>query len=198
MFWEIVWRSVSQNNIYFHLYIHDDVIKWKHFTRYWPFVRGIHRSPVNSPHKGQWCWALMFSLIRAWINRWVNNRDTGDLRCYRAHYGVIVMSTHDVVWQFCLGNVERMTHNTLIRECVLHTYRLLFWVQGPVCNIGHPFKTDLKSKRKKISLSRDLFIRHPIVFEHYQMTLAKSAAYMDRTVRVCIQFHPVWGGHIHI
>ena len=33
---------------------HDDVIKWKHFQRYWPFVRGIHRWPVNSPHKGQW------------------------------------------------------------------------------------------------------------------------------------------------
>ena len=31
---------------------HDDVIKWKHFPRYWPFVRVIHRSPVNSPHKG--------------------------------------------------------------------------------------------------------------------------------------------------
>ena len=28
---------------------HDDVIKWKHFPRYWPFVRGIHRSPVNFP-----------------------------------------------------------------------------------------------------------------------------------------------------
>ena len=33
---------------------HDDVIKWKHFPRYWLFVRGIHRSPVNSPLKGQW------------------------------------------------------------------------------------------------------------------------------------------------
>ena len=39
---------------------HDDVIKWKHFPHYWPFVRGIHRSPVN-PHKGQWRGALMFS-----------------------------------------------------------------------------------------------------------------------------------------
>ena len=28
---------------------HDDVIKWKHFSRYRPFVRGIHRSQVNSP-----------------------------------------------------------------------------------------------------------------------------------------------------
>ena len=44
---------------------HDDVIKWKHFPRYWPFVRGIHRSPVNSPHKGQWRGALIFSLISA-------------------------------------------------------------------------------------------------------------------------------------
>ena len=42
---------------------HDDVIKWKHFPRYWSFVQGIHRSPVNSPHKGQWRGALMFSLI---------------------------------------------------------------------------------------------------------------------------------------
>ena len=46
---------------------HDDVIKWKHFPRYWPFVRGIHRSPVNSSHKGQWRGALMFSLICVWI-----------------------------------------------------------------------------------------------------------------------------------
>ena len=32
---------------------HDDVIKWKHFPRCWPYVQGIHRSPVNSSHKGQ-------------------------------------------------------------------------------------------------------------------------------------------------
>ena len=40
--------------------IHDNVIQWKHFPRYWPLVRGIHRSPVNSPHKGQWRGALNF------------------------------------------------------------------------------------------------------------------------------------------
>ena len=38
---------------------HDDVRKWKHFPRNWPFVRRIHRSSVNSPHKGQWRGALM-------------------------------------------------------------------------------------------------------------------------------------------
>ena len=71
--------------------LHDDVIKWKHFLRNWPFVRGIYRSPVNSPHKGQWRGALMFSLICVWINGWVNNREAGDLRRYCAHYDVTVM-----------------------------------------------------------------------------------------------------------
>ena len=70
---------------------HDDVIKWKHFPRYWPFVRGIPRSPVNSPHKGQWRGALMFTLICARINDWVNNREAGDLRRHHGHNDVIVM-----------------------------------------------------------------------------------------------------------
>ena len=70
---------------------HDDVIKWKHFPRYWLFVRGIHRSTVNSPHKGQWRGAWMLSLICAWINGRVNNREAGDLRRHRAHCDVIVL-----------------------------------------------------------------------------------------------------------
>ena len=69
---------------------HDDVIKWKHFPR------NCHLcgSPVNSPRKGQWRGALMFSLICVWINDWVNNREAGDLRRYRAHYDVIVMRNY--------------------------------------------------------------------------------------------------------
>ena len=70
---------------------HDDVIKWKHFPRYWPIVRGIHRPPVNSPHKGQWRGALMFSLIWAGMDGWVNNRKAGDLRRQHTHYDVTVM-----------------------------------------------------------------------------------------------------------
>ena len=73
-------------------FYHDDVIKWKHFPHYWPFVRGIHRSPVNSPQKGQWRGALKFSLICARINGWVNNREAGDPRRHQAHCDVIVMS----------------------------------------------------------------------------------------------------------
>ena len=67
--------------------IHDDVSKWKHFPRYWPFVRGIHRSPMTSPHKGQWRGAW----ICARINVWTNNREAGYLRRHRAHYDSIVM-----------------------------------------------------------------------------------------------------------
>ena len=76
---------------------HDDVIKWKHFPRYWPFVRGIRRSPVNSPHNGQWCGALIFSLICAWINGWVNTGEAGDLRRHRAHHDVTGMM---FTWNF--------------------------------------------------------------------------------------------------
>ena len=50
--------------------------------------------PEISPHKGQWRGALMFSLIWAWINGWVNNREACDLRRNRAHYDVVVMVTH--------------------------------------------------------------------------------------------------------
>ena len=67
-------------------------MKWKYFPRYWPFVRGIHRSPVNSPHKGQWRGALMFSLICTWINGWVDNGVAGDLIRHHAHYDVTVMT----------------------------------------------------------------------------------------------------------
>ena len=74
------------------MFVHDDVIKWKHFPRYWPFVRGIHWSPVNSPHKGQWHGASMFSLMYNQINGWGNNGEAGDLRRYRAHYDVTVMN----------------------------------------------------------------------------------------------------------
>ena len=75
--------------------IHDDVIKWNHFPRYWPFVRIIHRSLVNNP---QWCEALIFSFIFAWTNGWVHKRDAVELRRQRTHFDGTVMSTKVSVW----------------------------------------------------------------------------------------------------
>ena len=68
------------------------------------FVRGIHRSPVNFPHKGQWRGDLMFSLTCAWVNGWVNNRD---LRHHRAHYDVIVMVT--LLWAAAASKTSIVT-----------------------------------------------------------------------------------------
>ena len=79
---------------------HDDgVIKWRQFPRYWPFVRGIQRSPVNSPHEGQWRGALTFSLIYAWTNGYdVTVMIYPDLRHHMTGLG------HDGLTHWSLGN----------------------------------------------------------------------------------------------
>ena len=95
---------------------------WRHqmetFPLYCPFVRGIHRSPVNSPHKGQWRGALMFSLICLWINGWVNNGEAGDLRRYRAHYDVTVVNCVRTNMQCVLG--------WLFRRNLKHMYMYIY------------------------------------------------------------------------
>ena len=87
--------------------LHDDVIKWKHFPRYWHFVSGTNRSPVDSPHKGLWRGpgdAELWCFISAWTNGWVNNLDAGDLRRHRANYNVTVMvitvTVMDFLWLY--------------------------------------------------------------------------------------------------
>ena len=89
-------------------FYHDDVIKWKHFPRYWPFMRGIQRSLVNSPHKRRV--ALIF-FIFAWTNGWANNLDTGDLRRHCAHYNVTVMHIAFTRWHHAM---EALSSSLLI------------------------------------------------------------------------------------
>ena len=68
---------------------------WRHqlktFSALLAICAGNSPVTVNSPHKGQWRGALMFSSICAWIDGWENSREAGDLRRYRAHYDVTVM-----------------------------------------------------------------------------------------------------------
>ena len=68
---------------------------WRHqmetFSALLAICAGNSPVPVNSTHKGQWRGALMFTLICARMNGWVNNREAGDLRRYHTHYDVIVM-----------------------------------------------------------------------------------------------------------
>ena len=73
---------------------------WRHqtetFSALLALCAGNSPVPVNSPHKGQWRGALMFSLICARINNWVNNREAGDLRRHRGHFDVSVMTISQI------------------------------------------------------------------------------------------------------
>ena len=113
----IIFRRNTQNIIFIHLKAKYHVFEvtqasniiwvpklipwWRHQMETFSasFVQKIHWSSVNSPHKGQWHSALMFSLICAWINGWVNNREAGDLRRHRAHDDIIVMPFSGHLWQ---------------------------------------------------------------------------------------------------
>ena len=100
-----------------------------------PFVRGIHRWPVNSLHKGQWRGALMFSLICAWTNGWVNNRNSDDLRHHHAHYDVTVMES----W-ISLDMVNIIFVSTPLQMSMMTSSNgNIFRVTGPLCGefIGH-------------------------------------------------------------
>ena len=135
---------------------HDDVIKWKRFQRYWPFVRRIHRSPVNSPQKGQWRGALMFSLICAWTNGLPNNREAGDLRRHCAHYDATVELTILFSWvSLALGQLYDYYGITGLygKSSMIPTYinRSLFNLVvkkqtamiGYQCDFSAQFRTDL-------------------------------------------------------
>ena len=76
---------------------------WRHqmetFSALLTLCAGNSPVPVNSPHKGQWRGALMFSFICVWINDWVNNREASDLRRHISHYDVTVL------WMACQSQV---------------------------------------------------------------------------------------------
>ena len=78
----------------------DGIAWWRYqmetFSALLALCVGNSPFPVNSPHKGQWRGALMFSLICVWINGWVNSREAGDLRRYRVHYDVSVMAKNGI------------------------------------------------------------------------------------------------------
>ena len=126
----ISWRSTHRLHLYFLF------SWWRHqmetCSASLAFVRGIHRwlwgihrSPLNSPHTDQWRVALMFSLICAWTNGWVNNQDAGDLRHHRAHYAVTVMWSWIVIqwsgqpWDLSAFNAPLLSNFELVERIKL-------------------------------------------------------------------------------
>ena len=123
---------------------HDDVIEWKHFPCYWPFVQGIHWSPVNSPHKGQWRGALIFSLICVWINGWINNHEAVNLRRYHAHYDISVMCP----WSFIPSPISTCLFYLYLRPDCNPGYHSLFMT----CKVSLDRCQTNRGKYKRIAI----------------------------------------------
>ena len=80
---------------------------WRHHMETFSVLLAIcaGNSPVPMNSKGQWRGALMFSLICARMNGWVNNGEAGDLRLHWVHYDLIVM------W-YVICSIEIALHNS--------------------------------------------------------------------------------------
>ena len=69
---------INQPTLFKAALVHDDVIKWKNFPRWWPFVRGIHRSRwFETPSRSLWrhcngrqCYLLSTPGIRNFVMKW--------------------------------------------------------------------------------------------------------------------------------
>ena len=139
--------------------------------------------PVNSPHKGQWCGALMFSLISIWINGWVNNREAGDLRRYRDHYDVRSNANASTYSWVCMQKSkipDSLTmHMFISRFHNTHWYNKwspcyipsrisgkspLAYGRFPdtMCNIRYPSEIHLKLKSREISFAHNSCFSWPI------------------------------------
>ena len=91
---------------------------------------GVHRWPVDIPHKSQWRGALLFSLICTWTNCWVNTRDASDLRRHWAHYDVTVMNSLNAdpvyIWDAYLVNNVPEDDLALISNIAIFSTKSLF------------------------------------------------------------------------
>ena len=81
---DVKYKYISKNT-----HSNDYAIKWKPIQRYWPFVRGIHRSTMSSP-----------------------DREAGDLRHHYTHHDVTVMVDENI--QTCHNVSEFYWYNRFI------------------------------------------------------------------------------------
>ena len=100
---------------------HDDVIKWKHFLRYRHSVWGIHRSPVNSPHKKP-VTRSFDAIFDLRLNKWLSKQSRR--RCFETpshsscrHYnGNLFLSRNKkqcIPWVKLLKNFSFVGHRNL-------------------------------------------------------------------------------------
>ena len=153
--------------ISYHVVKHDHVIKWKHFPRYWPFVRGIHRSPVNSPQQSQWRGALMFSLISTGTNGWVNNRDVGDLRRHWTHCNITVMFLQ-LIWR---SSTRRWNPQVPMSKWVAGPWFKAHWGRDEIDAISQMTSSNafswMKMNEFRLGFHWSLFLRFELTIFHH-------------------------------
>ena len=111
--------------------IHDDVIKWKHFPRYWPFVRVIHRSLVNSPTQRPvtQSFDVFFDLCK---NKWLSKHSWGwwfetPSRPLWRHCNEVEMYSFQILW-YIIGKSQgnRNLRSSLLTQNTLNNN----WLQA--------------------------------------------------------------------
>ena len=110
---------------------HDNVIKWKHSQRYWPFVRGMHQWPVDSLHKGQWSGFFMFwSAPEQTVEQTIELRwfETPSSSSWRHCNGI--QKSHRVLYYGAArasGNISFLPHNRHTVSVLLALCGGIYW-----------------------------------------------------------------------
>ena len=143
------WFTVTfRNASVYTICLHDDVLKWKHFSRLWPLWGEFTRHrwvPLTKDSEAELWWVFF---ICPWINGWVNNREAGDLRCNGAHYDVTVM------WQ--------IRSCVMAGVCVITPVSISLWYQvlsqrTTLAPSQYP-KRRLFVRSRQVSKPRDLYL----------------------------------------
>ena len=124
----------------------------------------------HSPHKCQWCGALIFSLICAWINSWVNNREVSDLRCHHVHYDVTIMiSVLRKEWKckyinlHFLNSINCEKDSFTIYKCISRHKHLLIYILANIIygKTNFLFESIVKVKRGVVFVKKVTYSYHP-------------------------------------
>ena len=130
-----------------------DASWWRHQMEAFSasLVLCVGNSPVtvNSPYKGQWRGALVFSLICTWISGRVNNREAGDLRRRRAHYDVIVM-----LYAICRASCGNLSNTTITQRAHICTHYSSLAVRRTIGSVPSNFHA-LDCDKKHFSIFYD-------------------------------------------
>ena len=123
---------------------------WRHqmetFSALLALLMGIHRSVVDSPHKGQWRGALMFSLVCTWTNDWAISPYAGDFGRYGTHDDAIVMPQFLNFWisipDFIGSVILKSQRYVMSTKTHNKTNIRVIWIEYTIISI--PWSTSIK------------------------------------------------------